>query len=226
MKIAVLGTGMVGQSLSAALLAKGHFIVIGTRNVAATLGNMTSGVFGSPGFAVWYRKYRHVPVVTFSEAIVQCDIIVNATHATSILEILRDIPTADIQDKILIDVSNDIDFSSSGSPSLRIRDVPGASVGERIQTAFPLLRVVKTLNTMNALVMVNPSLVTGGDCTVFVSGNDTEAKKLVNTLLRSFGWDNIIELGDIGTARTAELLFPLWFKSWTSIGLSPVARAG
>ncbi|HPH64939.1 MAG TPA: NAD(P)-binding domain-containing protein [Kofleriaceae bacterium] len=221
MKIAVLGTGMVGQSLTAALLARGHFVVIGTRDVATTLAAVEPDTFGAPGFALWYRRYSHVPVVRFADAIAQCDVLINATRATSILDILARVPRATFEDKVLIDVSNDLDFSRGLPPILRITDVAGSSVGERIQTAFPLARVVKTLNTMNAFVMVRPELVSGGDSTVFVSGNDVEAKKLVQVLLREFGWDDIIDLGDIATARTAELLFPLWFKTWGAIGQKP-----
>jgi hypothetical protein len=201
-------------------LTRGHFVVIGTRDVATTLAAVAPDAFGAPGFAIWYRHHRHVPVVQFADAIAQCDVLINATRGTSILEILAGVPSATFEDKVLIDVSNDLDFSRGLPPALRITNVAGSSVGERIQTAFPLVRVVKTLNTMNALVMVRPELVSGGDRTVFVSGNDVEAKKLVQTILREFGWDDIIDLGDIGTARTAELLFPLWFK--TGIGQAAV----
>jgi predicted dinucleotide-binding enzyme len=94
------------------------------------------------------------------------------------------------------------------------------SLGEKIQAAFPSVKVVKTLNTMNAFVMMNPSLV-AGDSTVFVSGNDEGAKAKVAELLKTFGWKDIFDLGDISSARGVEMLMPLWLRAWGVIGNTP-----
>jgi predicted dinucleotide-binding enzyme len=85
------------------------------------------------------------------------------------------------------------------------------SLGEEIQRAVPDAKVVKTLNTMNAAVMVNPSAVPG-DHDVFVCGNDGDAKAKVSDLLRSFGWRTIVDLGGISSARGAEMLLPIWLQ--------------
>jgi 8-hydroxy-5-deazaflavin:NADPH oxidoreductase len=86
------------------------------------------------------------------------------------------------------------------------------SLGEQIQRRFPEAKVVKTLHTMNAYLMVDPSQLAGADHSVFVSGNDAEAKTAVTGLLRSFGWTDIIDLGDITTARGTEMLLPMWLR--------------
>jgi len=78
--------------------------------------------------------------------------------------------------------------------------------------------VVKTLNTVNAKVMVHPRQLDGGSHTIFVSGNDPQAKATVSELLRSFGWEDILDLGDITTARGAEMYLPLWLRLWGALG--------
>jgi predicted dinucleotide-binding enzyme len=97
-------------------------------------------------------------------------------------------------------------------PSLLVSNTD--SLGEQIQRAFPQSKVVKTLNTMNAYLMVGPAQLAGADHTVFVSGNDAGAKERVGELLRSFGWKDIVDLGDITTARGTEMLVPLWARIW------------
>ena len=85
------------------------------------------------------------------------------------------------------------------------------SLGEQIQRAFPAARVVKTLNTMNAMLMTDPQQVAGGDHTVFMSGNDARAKRQVADILTNWlGWKQVVDLGDITTARGTEMILPLW----------------
>ena len=117
---------------------------------------------------------------------------------------------------MLIDVANPLDFSQGFPPSLN--PVNTDSLGEQIQRAFPEARVVKTLNTMNASVMVDPASVAGGDHSVFVSGNDADAKGIVSGLLKDFGHRDIIDLGDITTARGAEMVLPIWVRIWGALG--------
>ncbi|MCB0847753.1 MAG: NADP oxidoreductase, partial [Bacteroidetes bacterium] len=118
---------------------------------------------------------------------------------------------------ILVDIANPLDFSQGMPPSLN--PVNTDSLGEQIQAAYPELKVVKTLNTMNANIMVNPALVPGNH-SVFVSGNEENAKEKVKELLQSFGWaaENIIDLGDITTARGSEMLLPIWLRLWNALG--------
>jgi 8-hydroxy-5-deazaflavin:NADPH oxidoreductase len=220
MKIAILGTGMVGQAIAAALVAKGHSVTIGTRNVAASIANETPNAYGMPGFGTWHKQNSAVEVATFADAINTADLLVNATHGASAVDIFKSVSKDTFNNKILIDIANDLDMSKGMPPAARIADVPGASVGERLQSAFPTLRVVKSLSTMNAFVMVNPAIVKG-ESTVFVSGNDADAKNTVSGLLREFGWKDIMDLGDISTSRAVELLLPLWIRAWGVIGQTP-----
>ncbi len=210
MNIAVLGTGVVGQTLTLALARIGHTVVIGTRSVAATRPSALFPGCDPSAFAYWRRQHGSFSVVQFADAIAQCDLLINATRGTCILDILALVPVADFANKILIDLANDLDFSKGLSPTLRIADVPGMSVGARVQAAFPSLHVVKTLNTANVSVMAQPGLATPAEATVFLSGNNPTAKQVVVVLLEELGWDTIVDLGDIATARTAELLYPLW----------------
>jgi predicted dinucleotide-binding enzyme len=86
------------------------------------------------------------------------------------------------------------------------------SLGEQIQRAFPLTKVVKTLNTMYASLVVAPRQLADGAHTAFVSGNDGSAKQTVIALLESFGWRDIFDLGDITTARGPEMMLPIWLR--------------
>jgi 8-hydroxy-5-deazaflavin:NADPH oxidoreductase len=136
--------------------------------------------------------------------------VVNATAGTVSLEALEMAGEDNLNGKILIDVSNPLDFSRGMPPTLWVSNTD--SLGERIQRRFPEAKVVKTLHTMNAYVMVDPAQLVGADHTVFVSGDDAEAKAEVGELLRSFGWTDIIDLGDITTARGTEMLMPIWLR--------------
>jgi predicted dinucleotide-binding enzyme len=114
--------------------------------------------------------------------------------------------------KILVDTSNPLDFSKGMPPSLTVCNTD--SLGEQIQRAFPQVKVVKTLNTVNAFLMVNPALVPG-DHDLFVNGNDPEAKATVTGILKDwFGWKSVLDMGDISTARATEMLMPFWVRMW------------
>ena len=119
--------------------------------------------------------------------------------------------------KVLIDVANPIAPDSGFPPALSI--VNTDSLGELIQREFPAARVVKTLNTVNAEVMVQPTLVPG-DHTIFVCGNDADAKGTVVDILAGFGWPTgaVVDLGDITAARGAEMYLALWLRMMQATG--------
>jgi 8-hydroxy-5-deazaflavin:NADPH oxidoreductase len=221
MKIAILGTGMVGQTLAAALMTKGHDVMIGTRNVASSLASTQPNGYGMPAFGVWHKDHTQVRVGTFAEAAAFGELLINASSGGASLEVLLLARAGDVGNKVLIDIANDLDFSKGMPPTSRATDAAGAGLAEQIQTKFANLRVVKTLNTMNAFVMVNPGLVAGGDSTVFMSGNDAAAKKTVQSILQAFGWKDIMDLGDIGSSRAVEMLMPIWLKAWGVMGQTP-----
>ena len=216
MKIAVLGTGTVGPTIAAALSALGHDVVVGTRDPAATLARTEPGATGGPPFAAWHAAHRRIGVATFAEAAARADLVVNATNGAGSLAALTEAGTENLAGKVLMDVGNPLDFSRGFPPSLN--PVNTDSLGEQIQRTFPEARVVKTLNTMTASVMVDPASVAGGEHSVFVSGNDAAAKDIVSGLLAGFGHRDIIDLGDITTARGAEMMLPLWVRLWGALG--------
>lgn len=212
MKLGVLGTGPVGQAVAAKLAELGHAVFVGTRDPAATLARTNPDTFGNPPFKVWREKHPNIELGTLAQAAAHGEMVVNATTGTGSLEALKAAGENNLAGKILIDIANPLDFSKGMPPSLAVCNTD--SLGEQIQRAFPKTKVVKTLNTMNAYLMVGPKQLAGGAHTVFVSGNDAGAKEAVQKLLESFDWQDIVDLGDITTARGTEMMLPIWVRVW------------
>jgi 8-hydroxy-5-deazaflavin:NADPH oxidoreductase len=216
MKIGVLGTGPVGKTMAARLVELGHEVVVGTRDVDATMAATEADMFGNPPVRVWIEQHPGIKLATHAQAAAHGEMVVNATQGTASLAALRAAGEGNLSGKILLDISNPLDFSRGMPPSLTVSNTD--SLGEQIQRAFPEARVVKTLNTVNAYLMVGPQQLAGGDHTMFVCGNDAGAKQHVTELLRSFGWTDILDLGDITNARGTEMHLPLWVRLYTSMG--------
>jgi len=199
MKIGVLGTGMVGHAIGAKLIQLGHEVKMGSRtatNEKAAGWAKANGANASHG--------------TFTDAAAFGEIVFNCTHGVASLEALKQAGAQNLKGKILIDISDPLDFSKGMPPSLSVCNTD--SLGEQIQKAFPDMKVVKTLNTVNCNVMVNPSLLSG-DHDIFVAGNDAGAKAKATEILKSwFGWKSVIDLGDITGARALEMWLPLWVR--------------
>ena len=213
-KIAILGTGNVGRTYASKFIALDYDVMIGTRNVSEKLADNTKDVYGSPVFSEWHTLNQKVRLGTFKEAVAFGEIILNATKGTNSINALKMADINDLKGKILIDISNPLDFSKGMPPTLLPELSNTNSLGEEIQKTFPDVKVVKTLNTMWAGLMVNPAMIGGGDHTVFISGNDSVSKEKVKEILKSFGWkeSNILDLGDISTARGTEMYLPLWLR--------------
>ena len=210
MRVAVLGTGGVGQTLAAKMAALGHEVMIGTRDVQAALDRAEAG-WGAMVLSEWHAEHPDVKLGTFAPPAAHAEIVFNATAGMGSLDALEAAGAKNLDGKILIDVANPLDFSKGMPPTLSVCNTD--SLGEQIQRAFPGAKVVKTLNTVNSNVMVDPSLVDGGDHHVFVSGNDEGAKAEVTRILKDwFGWKNVLDLGDITSARGAEMLLSLWLR--------------
>jgi len=216
MKIAVLGTGMVGRTIAGALAGLGHDVVIGTRDPQATLARAEPDMMGTAPFAQWHAENSEISLVPFADAAADAELIVNATNGSGSLAALAAVGTGNLAGKVIMDIANPLDFSQGMPPSLNL--VNTNSLGEEIQRAFPQSRVVKTLNTMNASVMVDPARVAGGDHSVFVSGDDADAKAAVTEILKGFGHRDVIDLGDITSARGSEMLLPIWLRLWGALG--------
>ena len=219
MKITVLGTGVVGQTISEKLLELGHEVFIGTRKVSNTMEKTNKDNFGRPPINDWLKSNSNAKLTDFSTAANSGELLINATSGSGSIAALKLCGNQNLENKILIDISNPLDFSKGMPPTLSICNTD--SLGEQIQKLFPNTKVVKTLNTMNANLMVNPKIIPG-EHNLFLSGNDKSAKGEVEKLLISFGWDktNIIDLGDISTARGTEMLLPIWLRLWSALGTS------
>lgn len=215
MKIGVLGTGTVGRTHAVKLSSLGHDVIIGTKNIDKTLAETKNDNMGNPPFKVWLDKNNKIKLGTFSDAAKHGKIVVEALNGAAALDVLSSLKK-ELDGKILIDISNPLDFSKGMPPSLFISNTD--SLGEQIQAKLPGVKVVKTLNTVTAYVQVDPGSVAGGDHDIFLSGNDANAKSEVTKLLKEwYGWKNIIDLGDISTARGTEMYLPLWLRMWNSL---------
>jgi predicted dinucleotide-binding enzyme len=211
----VLGTGIVGQTLAAKLASLGHEVLMGTRGVEAARARTEPGEGGAQPLASWLGEHPDVQLVRFPDAIAASEILINATSGSASVEVLRSANADDLEGKILIDLGNPLDFSS-GQLDLQ----PGVtdSLGETLQREFANVRVVKALNMMTAAVMVDPGSVGGGEHTAFIAGNHEAAKSTVTTLLHSFGWRDVRDLGDIAGARAMEAYLVLWLRAMQAFG--------
>src|SRR5918993_2719919 len=208
MKIAVLGTGMVGGALAGRFAELGHEVTVGTRNPAATAGKEE--------YAAWAAGHPAIGLAAFAAATDAAEVVVNATSGGVSLEVLAQ--AGDLTGKVLLDVSNGLDFSH-GFPPL-IAAPQDDSIAEQIQRAHPEARVVKSLNTMTADLMAHPEQLPDPG-SVFVSGDDADAKATVAGLLHDLGHTDVIDLGDVTTARGAEWLMPAWLRVVGATG-SPI----
>jgi 8-hydroxy-5-deazaflavin:NADPH oxidoreductase len=214
MKISIIGTGNVGRTLASKLAALGHDVMVGTRNVKDKLSAVAKDSYGNPPFSEWHKSNASVKLGTFEEAAASGEIVINATHGGSSIAALKLAGTKNLAGKILVDISNPLDFSKGMPPSL----LPGLhntnSLGEEIQKTFPEAKVVKTLNTMWSGLMIDPGMIGNGDHINYIAGNDAGAKAEVKKLLKQFGWkdENILDLGDISGARATEAVLPIWLR--------------
>ncbi len=199
MKIGIFGTGVVGQTIGTKLVNLGHEVRMGGRAAANEKALAWASASG-----------EHASVGTFGDAASFGEILFNCTSGLASLQALALAGAENMNGKILIDVANPLDFSKGFPPTLSVCN--DDSLGEQIQRAFPEVKVVKTLNTTNCQIMVNPALVEGSH-DMFVSGNDAEAKAKVGEILCDwFGWQTVIDLGDITTCRGTEQLLPIWVR--------------
>jgi predicted dinucleotide-binding enzyme len=200
MKLAVLGTGGVGQTIASKLVELGHEVTMGSRSADNEDARAWAGAAGAGA--------SHG---TFADAAAAGEIVFNCTSGVASLEALDAAGAQNLAGKVLVDVANPLDFSRGMPPTLSVCN--DDSLAERIQAAHPDARVVKALNMMNAAVMVEPGSLSEPS-TTFVAGNDSGAKEEVGALLRAFGWpaDSILDLGEIGAARGMEMYLPLWLR--------------
>lgn len=206
MKIALFGTGVVGDTIGSRLIELGYTVMMGSRTST-----------NEKALAFVAKHKSGASAGTYAEAAAFGEIIFNCTKGEASIDALRAAGFA-LDGKIIVDVANPLDFSKGMPPSLIPSLSNTNSLGEEIQKTFPKAHVVKTLNTMWCGLMVNPNLIGGGDHINYISGNDTGAKSKVKDLLKAFGWQekNILDLGDITNARGTEAVLPIWLRVWAA----------
>ncbi|MEU3449133.1 NAD(P)-binding domain-containing protein [Streptomyces thermolilacinus] len=201
MKIGILGTGNVGRALAGAWARAGHEVVLGSRRAedAQAVAELTAAV-------------RGVRVEDPASAAAGADVVVNATPGTASVPLLARIGAPALAGKVLLDVA--VGFTEDNDLSHL-----GESLGEEIQRTFPDTRVVKTLCTIDCQLMIDPASVEGPS-TVFLSGDDADAKRVVGALLNDLGWprESLLDLGGIATARGQEHYSLLFIGIANAIG--------
>jgi predicted dinucleotide-binding enzyme len=185
MTITIFGTGNVGKTLAEKFISAGHSVVIGTRDPIETLKKE-----GPSNFSEWFKKNDSIKLKTFSEAVLESKVIVNALNGASTLSVLENIGVENFKSKIIIDISNPLDFSKGFPPTLIEGLNNSNSLGENIQNLLPAAKVIKTLNTMWCGLMLAPKLINEGQHINFICGNDQNAKEFVINILKEFGWTN------------------------------------
>jgi predicted dinucleotide-binding enzyme len=206
MRIGVLGTGSVGRRIATKLLEHEHEVTMGSRSA------------GSEALREWVDEMGEGAAGgTFADAAAAGELLFNCTAGEASLEALEAAGADNLAGKVLVDVSNPLDFSGGMPPTLTVCN--DDSLGERIQAAFPGARVVKSLNTVNNQVMTDPGRLPGAH-NVFVCGEDEGAKGTVTELLVEFGWprESIVDLGGIAAARGTEMYLPLWLRLMGALG--------
>lgn len=209
MKIGIIGSGVVAQTLGSKLVEQEHDVVLGTRDPK----KLDEKKMFASTLREWQEQNKNrAKIASFAEAAAHGEILINATSGQVSIDALKLAAADKVGPKILIDAANELDHSKGMPPAVLASQE--RCLAEKIQATFPNLKVVKTLNTIGAPVMVNPKAVGGGDHTVFVSGNDPDAKAQVTKLLVSFGWSDVLDLGDIGSARGPEMYMAMWIRLW------------
>ncbi|MFM2388349.1 MAG: hypothetical protein RL660_3106 [Bacteroidota bacterium] len=206
MKVAILGTGSVGQTVATKFIELGHEVMMGTR--------VPSDTNSREKFADWHTTNPKVQLSTFEDAAAFGEVIINALLGAITLSVFKAIGEHHLSGKVVLDLSNPLDFSNGFPPTLLEGYHNTTSLAEEIQKSLPNVKIVKALNTMWAGVMVNPTMIGGGDHNAFIAGNDNDAKDTVRAIMVSFGWTttNIIDLGDITKAKGVEMYLPLWLS--------------
>ena len=204
MNIGVMGTGMVGNAIATKLVQLGHHVMMGSRTN------------NNPKAAEWIKSAgKNASQGTFADAAKFGEMLFNCTSGNGSIPALKSAGEENLSNKILVDIANPLDFSRGMPPSLTVCNTD--SLGEQIQKTFSSAKVVKTLNTVNASIMVSPNVLPG-EHSIFICGNDAEAKRKVTELLQSFGWKSIIDLGDITSARATEMVLPIWIRLMQVLG--------
>lgn len=213
----MIGSASVAQVVGLKLLELGHEVMISSRNINQP--KKYGGEMDFPSAKAWENENKSkgfkASAGTFKEAAKFGELVFNCTAGAHSIEALISAGEKELEGKILIDLANPLDFSKGMPPMLTICNT--TSLGEQIQAKFSKTKVVKTLNTVTAELMINPGKVKG-EHDLFMCGNDESAKKWVKSeiLTKGFGWKIIHDLGAIKASRAMEMYLPLWVQLWNA----------
>jgi 8-hydroxy-5-deazaflavin:NADPH oxidoreductase len=210
MRVAVLGTGVVGRTLAGELARRGDDVAVGTREPTRTRQ-------ANEELSLLLAEHPTITLKSFNAAVLDADLVIVAVGGTHALDAIADADPAALSGRLVLDVSNPLDFTDGFPPTLSISNT--SSLGEQIQAAAPGALVVKALNTVNVGVMVEPGKVGAGEHDLLICGNDVDAKRQVLEFLQTrFGWRHAIDLGDITNARGTEMYLALWTRLLGALG--------
>lgn len=205
MKIAVLGTGSVGETIGSKLVQLGHEVKMGSRSATHEKGLAWAKAAGASA-----------SLGTFADAAAFGELAFNCTSGFGSVPALES-AAAELKGKLVIDIANPLDFSKGFPPTLTSGNTD--SLGEQAQRTLPDSKVVKALNTVTAGLMVDAKRVAGGDHDALICGNDAEAKAQVTKILQEwFGWQRVLDLGDISKSRGTESYLALWVRLYGALG--------
>ena len=203
MKVGILGSGKVGQTLGLGFARQGHEVTIGTRTP------------DSEKLQAWIREAGSgAKTGTFADA-AKAELLVLACLGSAVEDVINSAGPTAFAGKTVIDTTNPLDFGNGGSPGLFVGLTD--SLGERIQKRLPKAKVVKCFNTVPNSLMVNPGAL-GDRREMLICGDDSTAKSRVAEILREFGWTGAIDVGGIDGARWLEALVPLWVRVSNAVG--------
>jgi predicted dinucleotide-binding enzyme len=185
----VLGSGVVAQVLAKGLKTHGHDVSIGSRE---------------PDKLAFFRNETGITTGTFADVARGAQVIVLAVKGSVAADALRLAAAENLSGKVVIDATNPIAEAPPVDGVLQFFTGPNSSLMEQLQREYPAARFVKAFNSVGNASMVNPTFA-GGPPTMFICGNDADAKSVVSELLRTFGW----EPADMGTATAARAIEPL-----------------
>jgi predicted dinucleotide-binding enzyme len=218
MKVGILGTGMVGRILAAKFVADGNEVMIGTRNVEETLAKSGQDAMRNPPYKEWQEKNLSVKLGTFADVAKFGEIIFIATFGNAATNAIESAGKENFADKIVIDTTNPLDPSKGVPPAFTV--TIGNSLGEQIQKLLPQARVVKAFNTLNMHIIVSPEREEGNPV-LLIAGNDESAKKQVAEIAKGWGWEDVVDYGDISESFWLEAFGMIWIRyafknnSWT-----------
>jgi 8-hydroxy-5-deazaflavin:NADPH oxidoreductase len=194
MKVGILGSGEVAKTLASGFLRHGHAVMMGTRDTAK--------------LAQWKQNNPEGRVGDLRETAEFGDLVVLAVKGLAADAALRAAGATHLAGKVVIDVTNPIADAAPQNGVLKFFTTLDESLMERLQKEFKALRFVKAFNSVGNALMVNPDLK-GGRPTMFICGNDPDAKEVVRGILDQFGWEPF-DMGQAEAARAIEPLCMLW----------------